>query len=113
MKKLCHVSFFQEKAGWEGYLFFPKKFVLRYENSVSRKKVYGGSLLWWKIGCTQKPDWLEKQYFSIACMYAEQVEKSEKTIRGSITENHVYIGRSTWVAGQASIRARINSSEKV
>ena len=45
-------------------------------------------------------------------MYAEQVEKSEKTIRGSITENHVYIRRSTWVAGQASIRARINSSEK-
>ena len=45
-------------------------------------------------------------------MYAEQVEKSEKTIRGSITENHVYIRRSTWVAGQAGIRARINSSEK-
>lgn len=45
-------------------------------------------------------------------MYAEQVEKSEKTTRGSITENHVYIGRSTWGAGQASIRARINSSEK-
>lgn len=53
-------------------------------------------------------------------MYAEQVEKSEKTTRGSIwknprgsiIENHVYIGRSTWVAGQASIRARINSSEK-
>ena len=45
-------------------------------------------------------------------MYAEQVEKFEKTTRGSITENHVYIGRSTWVAGQASIRARINSSEK-
>jgi hypothetical protein len=29
----------------EGEIFFSERFVLRYENSVSRKKVYGGSLL--------------------------------------------------------------------
>ena len=37
--------FFQKCMLREGEIFFSERFVLRYENSVSRKKVYGGSLL--------------------------------------------------------------------
>ena len=37
--------FFQKCMLREGERFFSERFVLRYENSVSRKKVYGGSLL--------------------------------------------------------------------
>lgn len=31
----------------------------------------------------------------MSCLYAEQVEKFEKTVLGSITKNHIYIGRNT------------------
>ena len=46
------------------------------------------------------------------CMGCWTIKNIEKTIRGSISEKHVYMRKGTVIASGASITATINSSDK-
>ena len=57
-------------------------------------------------------DWLKKWYFSMLLILCGTMRKSEKTIRGYISEIHVYLKSNTWIVNRASIKEIINSIEK-